>query len=674
MFLLVFEYSIESWSEESLCEIRTKLRKNKLLNPFNSEYNKEAVHNVLEGIKKSGVRESNDANLILASTPFFNKVFNGFYTLLDKTVRELGVTYTDMQKYIIAIANRDFTIIKAECADYMAASDAVKFEEINHIRFNSSNPSMTEINASSGVEVTIDSAITLLNFLRNREERLNSITRNEDLDKIGDLYSCASYYVVIKNAYDVAVWENGSINLDKEKNIKFKYPNSLYPKLKNIGVTRIQENTLMFELQTRNLLQNNSLLQQGFLAKKLKKIKRRGIVELTIRNEEIEFSIKKQPISIAEFDIQNEAAMLVYYPFFEDVSLKNLGSMTLDDILVLFAQLQRLAEKIEEKTSKKVEVETIADLEKFAYRIRIDVLENYLNTTTRISKNQINHFLRLLESFDGTKRIDLWAKPLMKVGTYYFLPLIPIIAPNILFLIDVWLEEGGYNLENRGKLFERYIKNLVNKSMDGRFTYKIPNKNKFIVNESNFEEIDFVLLLKEVIVVAEVKCIKYPFGPRDFYNSMQRLTEGANQVIRKTQFLKENAEKFLDDLGEINNKEFISVVITNYPSFSGLKIEGVPVIDFFLLDGYINSGKLNQAKVEWKGENQISLSERTKKVYYSNEKEFNCNLKNYILNPAPVEEKLQKLVIVDKRISLEGVAPQIYIQEVIMKSDETNEN
>lgn len=650
-----------------MCKIRKELRENIEFNPFNPKYNKEKVFSNLEKVKNSAVGDDTDALLIAAATPVFNSIFKNFYTFLDKAICDIDLTYDEMRKYIIAIANRDIIVVGHKFENYFESKEGFDFSEINHFRVNSGDPSSDKINASAAVVTTIDSAITFLNFLRNREERLSKGTCNEVLNKMAISYSFAGYYYVIKDAYDIAVWENCRVVFDAKKDLHIRYHDSVYPKLKNIGLIRLQQNVLSFELLGYSLLQKDTSLQKVFKVSRSKKIKSRGIKNLKIINGEIELSIKKCEISIEHSDIINKAAMLVYYPFFEDIQLKKLGSMTLDDILVLFNQLQQLVIRIKKESEEKVEVENVADLENFAYRTPVETIRNYLHETTNLSNNQINHFLKVVESCNGSKRIDLWSRPLFKVGIYYFLPLVPIISPNILYLIDVWLDEGGYDLKERGKLFERYIKNLVKKSLDGRFTYVIPNKSKFFINESVYEEIDFLLVLKDVVLVAEVKCVKYPFGPRDYYNSIKRLTEGADQVIRKTKFLKVNAEKFVADIGIMKDKEFIPVVITNYPSFSGLKIKDIPVIDFFLLDGYINSGKLGQIKVECTEENQINLFENTKKVYYDNEEEFNQNLKEYIMHPAPVEEVLNKLSLGYTRITLEGDRPQIFMQEVIMK-------
>ncbi|NCU39948.1 hypothetical protein EOL99_03595 [Candidatus Falkowbacteria bacterium] len=619
-------------------------------------------------MKKSLVIDDKEAFFIAAATPIFNSLFNEFYGFLDKLVCDTDMTYSEMRKYIIAMANRDVIIIHHSWKSCLDSKEEFDFSAINHVRVTSGNPSFGQINAAAASVTTVDSAITLLNFLRNREERVPNEISKEALDKVVKLYTFAGYYYVIKDAYDVSVWENGCIDLDEKKNLHIKYPDPLYPKLKNIGVTRLQQNVSLFGLHSYELLQKDFSLREKFLDNKSKKLKLRGIKTLQITNGEIKLSFEKCNISITQADIINEAAMMVYYPFFEDIPLKKIGNMTLDDVLVLFGKLQQLVEQVLKERPKKAEVKTVTDLEDFAYRIPVDAVRTYLHETTKISNNQINHFLKISESCDGLKRIDLWARPLMKVDNYYFLPLLPINAPNILYLIDVWLDAGGYDLEKRGKLFERYIKDLVKKSLDERFTYEIPNKNKFFADKRIYEEIDFILILKEVILVAEVKCIKYPFGPRDYYNSLQRLTEGADQIIRKVQFLKENAAILVDDLGKINEKELIPVVITNYPSFSGLKIKNIPVIDFFILDGYINSGKLEQTKIEWKDKSQMNLVDKIKKVYYSNEEEFNRNLKEYMTYPTPVEDILPKLSLHENKITLDDVKPQIYMQEVIMKS------
>ena len=68
-------------------------------------------------------------------------------------------------------------------------------------------------------------------------------------------------------------------------------------------------------------------------------------------------------------------------------------------------------------------------------------------------------------------------------------------------------------------------------------TFQIIPSNKIISNNKKFEEIDLLLILKDVVIVAEIKCIKFPIEPRDKHNSIRRLTEGVKQVKRKVNFL-----------------------------------------------------------------------------------------------------------------------------------------
>lgn len=76
--------------------------------------------------------------------------------------------------------------------------------------------------------------------------------------------------------------------------------------------------------------------------------------------------------------------------------------------------------------------------------------------------------------------------------------------------------------------------------------------------------------MKSICVIAEVKCIKYTLTPRDEYNALNRLREGAIQANRKADFIKNNAKMFFNEIGDISNKPIIKMVITNFPSFSGL--------------------------------------------------------------------------------------------------------
>lgn len=104
-------------------------------------------------------------------------------------------------------------------------------------------------------------------------------------------------------------------------------------------------------------------------------------------------------------------------------------------------------------------------------------------------------------------------------------------------------------------------------------------------SSGNEEEIDVLISMKNVVLLADAKCIHYSIEPFNYSEAWQRLKEGCEQVIRKVEFVKNNPQYF-SRLGDFSSKTFIPFVITNYPTFSGFSHKGVYVIDshsFYLI-------------------------------------------------------------------------------------------
>lgn len=200
------------------------------------------------------------------------------------------------------------------------------------------------------------------------------------------------------------------------------------------------------------------------------------------------------------------------------------------------------------------------------FHLQLSAFLSY-NKQTAYSNSQIQHFINSLTYEMGSQRLSIWKTPILGRGNECIFNLMPLVAPNMLALIEHWLEVGGYQLENRGIIFERYLKRVFRERSMESYECKIPAKQKYCIAETNKEEeIDLILCLKKVVLIAEVKCISYPMEPRDYHNAMTIILHGVSQAKRKARFIEVNKFAFVSDLGDTSNKAFISV---NMPGQNG---------------------------------------------------------------------------------------------------------
>jgi len=358
---------------------------------------------------------------------------------------------------------------------------------------------------------------------------------------------------------------------------------------------------------------------------------------------------------------KGQASIAAYYPYLQATKLPRLNNLTIDDLLVLFAQLNELVNRIEHL---ELDLEQ-SSLKQLAFRMRESDLIKYFLKTTFYSEKDIKAFLTLVGADGKSKtRLNLWKTPLIKYRDLFYFCLPANTSPNFLYLIDEWLEIGGYGieLEKRGGLFEEFVKSSANDRLIKKgIPFTIPKTDKFYNAENEYEEIDLIIAFEELLIVAELKNIKYPMEPRDYHNSLKRLREGAEQAKRKANFIVRNQECFVEELGDISKKRILPFVLTNFSIFSGLKLNDVPVIDFVLLESYIGSGEYTKIKVELI-ENEINTTNQEVVKYYNGNIEFIEKFPEYVNSPLPIQDFKDKAYVEDRVLTLEKASPQIYLE------------
>ena len=178
-----------------------------------------------------------------------------------------------------------------------------------------------------------------------------------------------------------------------------------------------------------------------------------------------------------------------------------------------------------------------------------------------------------------------------------------------------------------------------------KFFYKIDH-GKYKISKKEMEEIDFILETKNTIIVAEIKCIRYPFNSQLIQRYETIINKAVDQIIRKTTFLIKNNKKIQNKKISFKNKKIIKCVITNYSLFSGTKRSGVYIIDINMLRKYINVGKEGFIKCD------LSTGEKHEmaKNLYNTEDEFSNNFEIYFMNSNSFYEDRIKIITEELKI------------------------
>lgn len=232
--------------------------------------------------------------------------------------------------------------------------------------------------------------------------------------------------------------------------------------------------------------------------------------------------------------------------------------------------------------------------------------------------------------------------------------------------MDYWIEKGGFDLDIRGKYLEKYLQEEFATILEkkGYYSY-ILKRSKLFNKQKKFEEIDLVIILKSVVLIAEVKCIKFPYDARDKHNSLNRLKQGVKQVKRKKEFIEKYKHEITEIGNQIDGKTLIPIVITNFPMYSGYIIDGIPIADYYLFESYFRSGKMSDAKLHRGGKEEIVKEFH----YYKGEDEMNKKIDNFFHHPYPVEQIKRIYQIVDQKVSLEIFDYDLYVTSAQIPDD-----
>lgn len=642
-----------------------KLKTDPRFLPYNEKYDFEHILEYLQKTIDPDENLSHKENAL--NSLFFNNYYKEFKLYYNEIIAQNNLSKDTFLELIITLANRDLYLAISRTHKSFGNKEELNYDEISNSSFKSNIPELGNINVQAGLEAGHDGLNTLMNLVtQNFTDSNNSLFNINHLDNCANLLGFSNIYVVIKSAYDMAIWEDYALQLDASKEeLKIKILDEKNQILNRIGEYRLKRNVFSSKSIILSAFQENNALYQSIAYEANKNRKTKRLKSIKLIESEINFKlgdgIDKE--SVLQ-EILSFVGLTTYYAFIKNEILPNFNQMKLYDVLIIFTEVQHLFSD----AFKINKVENATDIQDFnLYRIKIKKsdLINYILSKTKYSRIQVKEIIELFIHKDGYHNI--WERPIIEFGGYLIPVMLPLLSPNTLRMTDYWLEKGGFDLDSRGFLFEKYIKYSLLQILKRKgFKATIPSQNIFRNKNDEFEEIDLILELKNITIIAEVKCIKYPFDPRDYHNMYSRLLEGVTQINRKVSFIQTNIEDFKNELYLL--KPFVKLVITNLPLFSGHVIDGVSITDFSLIENYFISGSLSKGRMvmEKKGF-KIDDSFQSGIKYYTNENEFSDNLEKFFMNPIPISEKLKDINIEETQITLPNSNPKIIMDYVNFK-------
>lgn len=640
--------------------LRKKLRTSPEFNPFNDKYDINTIKKFLHEEFDLYSKEDENEKLLQTSlnTLILSPIFIESYKFFKKAIIESKLSFEEMLQLLISIGNRDYLIISKTINKGLKTNNELHLTDVLNVEIKSLDKSIGNINAIFSSEAIIDSLNVCLNFLKNFSENKRIEFTSPEINSINcilNLYTKGNIFSGIKDAYDECIWNNGYVEkIENVKRLNLKFFNERALKLKYVGNFRFQRNIFSFTTFYDQINENTLIhIQESKLKIKIKSV---SYVNNYIKYELCDGIDEEEH----EWEFRKFCEILAFYPFIDNVNFPKDKKLTLFKVLIIFNLIQHLINKVIKLNIVEDENINLSYFNKYLFKIRKNDLLKYLEKRSSIPTKSISNFLNYLENIvTENNRLNFWQKPLIFYNGNYYFPLTSILHPLVTYMCDNWLEFGGFELKNRGPYLERYLRNEIKETLlRKKYFFEIPSRSRFYV-KNKFEEIDLVIELKKIIIIAEVKCIKYPLSSRDYYNSEKVLRNAAIQIERKEKFLKENSINFKEDIRGIEVKKIVKLIITNYPFFTGIHFKGIPVVDLFLVESYFKAGKISNVKFTYDN-NEVAEEELSEIIFYNNEDEFNDNFESHMLQPAAIKQLEDGVQIQNIKISPEFFDIEIF--------------
>lgn len=652
--------------------LRKLLKDEKKCNPFNDAFDGDVMWKLIQQSMPFEEFQQDSLHDTPAVAVFMNGFFKDFFALLKEGLSKANQQHKEFIELLIVLFNRNYLVVIKKQIELMSKQTQINQNDLYKMKLSTLNEGMGPVEINSSLEVEIDALTYVLNY--TRYFATISITIDSSLPELHPIqigqaiFLNSSYYTIIKSTYDDSIWIYGHWNTRTENSktiFEVIYPASDLLVINKVGLIRMQKNATSSVLQLLPDIINQSPLGKILSQVARSRKKTKHLASVRIINGYVQPVLAEGFSDEQDFyEIKNITEFDTFYAFLGTPTLKNLQDLQLLDLIKLFTLLQNLCRRAA-LTEFDDSIIKYDDIKKFPAKIDRQELITYFASCTDYSTTQIEIFVDLVCTKYGD-RITLWECPMIGIDQDIYINYFPTLHPLLLNMIDYWLDKGGFSFDERGDLLEAYLRKVTHAAlMEKGFEGKIPSAGKIYNRSKQFEEIDLLINLKDIVVIAEVKCIKYPYDTRNHHNALNRLNQAAEQVKRKMAFLKNNESEVIGQTGSLAGKTFLPIIVTNYPIYSTFKLDGIIITDFYLLESYFAEGVFTDARMNKEGELEII----NKNSYYSDEKQFNANLADYLKNAPGVTTLKDIFEVRPFRVSMDDLDYEIYVTSAQTKID-----
>lgn len=671
----IFLYFCEKYigmkeSEKIFIGLKEELKKptHKGIRPFSSVFDANEIKKTCE---KCNIAEGQDEEFDRLYKDFYdvsillNEIFNDGYSELKKLKTLLCNPVSVIIRDLIAIVNHDVISInyqhKKQIQEKETEEPQQLFATLSSYDIDSIDKRVGKIPAQSVLEGCTDSVGLILNYLRyfSGEKQIKVTVDDEKyISYLQTMYFTGQALQVLKTDYDEVLYDGGFIKVTKtdkgKRRIKFNYIDLQKLKYQKLGQIIMNQHIFGQFMRAKG---QNSLFGLSYTDRRIKK------VEINNARITLKFGQGKNEL-LKDIATEFEVATKCYYDFLNNVPMPKMKNITVNDALCIFTVLQYIARYFVEYGNCEFSISKQSDFDKIPVFIGKQHLIDSITQMTKFTKSKVETILHAVEA-SWEKPNNIWRHPLYPCDQDYALIFYPLAFAVPYVIIDSFLEQGGLNMDERGYQFESYLyKRLLETSQNKEFFIQIIPSRKYERNVGDFEEIDLIVNLKEIVILCEVKCIKYPLEPYDHSNYYSVLQKGCRQIKRKAKYAAENPKVFAKHIGDYSKKEIVPVVITNFPLYTNIQIDDVYITDSHSFLSYFATGLITMRSAGKEGD-----TIKAAQLIYKNEDEFSSKFTEFI-KQNPIVSKLMNTIEISELVHPElADGTKFYIKYARVKSN-----
>jgi hypothetical protein len=563
-----------------------------------------------------------------------HRLYQDFYQVLNDLLPDFNMEGEDVVEYFIAFLNQEHKAALEKVKEAYKNMPKGTYMLHDMTTHKMELPNGAKVDLKAAMEGATDATSMLCNYMRHH---LKDQYKNENSDPncfagmVRNLYQMADMMATFKHSYDDVLYDKTFVRMTPDDyTIVFDDDDYHNEKLKALGQLIIGERVLHVRCQNRDRGRKSELEKYV----KPYRVKRTKVSDGLITLEFGQGEAKRQ----LEFMKEMQAAIDAYYEFLDiNMTLVGINGITLAEVLGVWVALQCICHEVTEHWHPVSKIiYTKEEFGEFPRKIKAVDLEAYLVKMTGVKIGRVRHVLKALEA-DWSKYNYIWSSPLYKIKDYYCLPFIPIINCMPYNIIETVMQRGGYDLEKRGKDFEQYVYKQI---AGAKHEYEVNCIASRHYGEKK-EEIDLLIGLRDIVVLAEAKCIHYSMEPQNYGDAWDRLTHGAEQALRKKAYMEAHPEMYTE-LGDVTKKKIVPVVLTNYPIYAGFEHNGVSIIDSHTFISYFVAGYMTMRTMS-KHDDPIQAA----RFFYNSEAGMSANFEKYLKNQPVKQMHIEKMVIDD---------------------------